>query len=241
MRLFGSELTRLRSRRLFRWVLLLFAGCIVLAAVLLLVDGAFYRSDLEGAMIGLAFPLVMFGWLVGASAIGAEWSHRTVTALLTWEPRRTRVLATKALAAATFTAILVAFLQAFFTGMLFVAAESAGPPLDWGEYWGVSARILLVSVIASVLGFGLATIGKNTGAALGGGMAYLLVIESLVRGFKPSWSDWLLGSNFGRVIEGGVGSGIANRSTAGAAVVLVVYAGGLFLVALWFFRRREIA
>ena len=240
IRLFSSELTRLLSRRLFRWVVALFAAAVVLIAVIVMVNGSFYRSDLDGAMVGLAFPLVMLGWLVGASSIGAEWTHRTVTALLTWEPRRTRVLATKAIAAAVFTAVLVALLQVVFTAVFYLAATDG--LMDWAGYLRVSARILFVAVIASVLGFGLATIGKNTAAALGGGMAYLLVVESLIRGFMGKWSGWLLGSNIGRVIEGGSGAGIlAERSTAAAAVVLVAYAGGLFLAALWFFRRREIA
>ncbi len=241
MRLFGSELTRLASRRLFRWVLVLFAGCIVLVGILVLVRGAFHRNDLPNALLGLAFPLIMLGWLVGASAIGAEWAHRTVAALLTWEPRRTRVLATKALAAALFTAVLVVFLEVVFTIALSPSAQPDPFPFDWGDYAGTALRILLVAVIASLLGFGLATIGRNTGAALGGGMAYLLVVESLVRGFKPSWSDWLLGTNIGRVVEGGAASALVGRSTTDAMLVLLLYAGALFLLALWFFRRREIA
>lgn len=240
IRLLGSELRRLWSRRLFRWVFMLFAATVVVIGVIVGVSGSLYRSDLPGAMIGLAFPLVMLGWLVGASSIGAEWTHRTITALLTWEPRRIRVLAAKAVAAALYSAVLIALIQLVFTAVFYLGSLDNG--FDGGDYVRVSGRIFFVSVIASVLGFGLATIGKNTAAALGGGMAYLLVVESLIRGFKSSWSGWLLGSNIGRVIEGGSGVGIlAERSTGEAAVVLVVYAAGLFLVALWFFRRREIA
>jgi len=34
-------------------------------------------------------------WVIGASSIGAEWQARSITTLLTWEPRRARVLAAK--------------------------------------------------------------------------------------------------------------------------------------------------
>lgn len=241
IRLLGSELMRLSSRRLFRWVSALFAGCVVLIGVLVMMNGTFLRRDLEGALVGLAFPLVMLGWLVGASAIGAEWTHRTVTALLTWEPRRLRVLATKAVAATIFTFVLVVLLESVFTLVFLAGAQDDGSVFDWGAYLAIAGRILFVALVASVLGFGLATIGKNTGAALGGGMAYLLVVESLIRGFKPGWSGWLLGSNMGRVIEGDSGAGLlAERSTEAAGVVLLAYGAGLFLLALWFFRRREI-
>ena len=243
MRLFGSEMTRLASRRLFRWVVILFVAGIVLAGILIWVnnDGSFRRSDMPGALTGLSFPLIMLGWLTGATSIGAEWTHRTVSALLTWEPRRTRVLVCKALAAATFTAILVVFLELVFTAALTPGAAAGPLGSDWNEYLGVAGRVLLVAVVSSVLGFSLATVGKNTAAALGGGMAYLLIVESLVRAYKPGWGRWLLATNMGRVIEGGAGSGFFERTTTGAVVVLLCYGAGVLLVSLWFFRRREMA
>ena len=245
MRLFGVELTRLATRRLFRWVLVLSVAALALAGVLVYVnnDGGIRRSDMVSALMGMAFPLLTVGWLVGASSIGAEWGPRTVTALLTWEPRRTFVLVTKAAAAVTFTAVLVVLLEALFTVALLpgAAAEPSGGGIVWEEYAAAGGRVLLVAVIACMLGFGLATIGKNTAAALGGGLAYLLIVENLVRAYKPGWTGWLLGSNMGRVIEGGPGFGLAERTTTGAAAVLVVYALGLFVLALWFFNRREMA
>lgn len=245
MRLFGVELTRLASRRLFRWVVVLFIAGIALAGVLVYVnnDGGFRRSDMGSALVGLAFPLLTVGWLVGASSIGAEWGPRTITALLTWEPRRAQVLVTKAAAAATFTVVLVLLLEGLFTIALLpgAAADPAGAGIQWDEYAAAGGRVLLVAVIACLFGFGLATIGKNTAAALGGGLAYLLIVENLVRAYKPGWTGWLLGSNMGRVIEGGPGFGLAERTTTGAAAVLAAYALALFLVSLWFFERREMA
>lgn len=249
MGLFGSEMTRLASRRLFRWVLILFIGLLLLAAVLVFVNdesGTFTRADMADGLMGLSFPLLMFGWLVGASAIGAEWGSRTVSALLTWEPRRTRVLLTKATAAAVSTTLWVVALEIVWTAVMLPVASGGddarfGAPFSWGDYSEVGLRILAVSVLASILGFALATIGKNTGAALGGGMAYLLIVETLVRNYKDEWNDWLLSTNIVRVIEGATEASLVGRSTAGAAVVLAAYAAGLLLVALWFFRRREMA
>lgn len=248
-RLFAAEMGRLTSRRLFRWILVLAVLGLGLIAALVFVNGAdtFYRSDMESALLGTSFPLVMLGWLVGASSIGAEWTHRTVTALLTWEPRRVRVLATKAVAACLYTALVVAAIQVVFTLFMLPAAvsgesASVSGSIAWGEYVGSGGRIVAVSVVAAALGFAIATIGRNTGAALGGGMAYLLIAETLVRTWKPSWEPWLIGSNMGRLVEGGEGAGaLTSRTTTGAALVLLVYALGLFLLALWFFRRREIA
>lgn len=248
MGLFGSEMTRLASRRLFRWLLILFIAFLVLGAVIVFVNdnGTFSRENVADGLIGLSFPLLMFSWLVGASAIGAEWGNRTVSALLTWEPRRTRVLVTKAAAAAVSTALWVIALQIVWTAVMMPVASdgvgfTVGPPFSWGDYLAFAARILGVCVVASVLGFSLATIGKNTGAALGGGMAYLLIVESLVRAYLPEWNDWLLSTNIVRVAERGADAAFDGVTTEEAALRLVAYAVGLFLVALGVFRRREMA
>lgn len=251
MRLFGVEMMRLASRRLFRWLLILFIAGLVLAAVLVYVNdenGTFTRGNMYDGLQGLSFPLLMFGWLVGASSIGAEWGNRTVSALLTWEPRRTRVLVTKAAAATFSTALWVVALEVVWTAVMLPVASgnvSVSPfeqPFSWSEYSQLGGRIVGVSVVAAVIGFALSTIGKNTGAALGGGMAYLLIVESLVRAFLPRWDDWLLSTNIFRVIETAAGTAIPGQpSTAEAALLLVLYAGGLFLLALGFFRRREMA
>lgn len=248
MGLFGSEMTRLASRRLFRWLLILFIGFLVLGAVIVFVNdnGTFSREQVADGLIGLAFPLLMFSWLVGASAIGAEWGNRTVSALLTWEPRRSRVLVTKAAAAAVSTALWVIALEIVWTAVMMPVANdgggfTGGMVFSWGEYVGFAGRILAVCVIASVLGFSLATIGKNTGAALGGGMAYLLIVESLVRAYLPDWDQWLLSTNIVRVAERGADVAFDGVTAEAAALRLVAYAVGLFLVALAVFDRREMA
>jgi ABC-type transport system involved in multi-copper enzyme maturation permease subunit len=247
MRLFGSEMTRLASRRLFRWVLVLFIAGLVLAGVLVFVNddqGTFTRSAMYDGLQGLSFPLLMFGWLVGASSIGAEWGNRTVSALLTWEPRRARVLLTKATATTVSTAVWIVALEIVWTAVMLPVASGNVSSFDrafsWSQYAQLGGRIVAVSLVVGLLGFALATIGRNTGAALGGGMAYLLIVESLVRAFRPAWNDWLLSTNIFLVIEPGT-AGIFDRSTAEAGGVLALYSAGLLLVALWFFRRREMA
>lgn len=247
-RLLATEMRRLASRRLFRWILVLTVVGIFLIAALVLVNAAdsFDRGDMASGLLGLAFPLIMLGWLVGASSIGAEWTHRTVTALLTWEPRRTRVLVAKAVAACAYTVVLVVVVEAVYTILMLPAAAGggfgSGEPFAWSDYLASGARIAGVSVVAAALGFAIATVGRNTGAALGGGMAYLLIAETLIRAWRPSWEAWLIGSNMGRFVEGGGGVGaLTTRTTAASAVVLAAYALGLFSIALWFFRRREIA
>lgn len=246
--LVASELGRMASRRLFRWLAGLVSAAFAVTGVVLFVNSDTFRfTETTEVLKGLSFPLVMLAWVVGASAIGAEWQPRTLSALLTWEPRRSRVLAAKLAAAAAAAAIFVLTLEIVFTLAVLPAGAAAAGGLDgadarwWAEHAATAGRIVLVGVVAAAVGFALATIGKNTAAGLGGGFAYILVVENLVRGFKPEWSDWLLGTNMGRVIEGREGFGLGSHSTTTAALILAAYAAGLFLLALAAFRRREIA
>lgn len=243
--LFASEMTRLASRRLFRWVLVLFIAALVLASVLVYVNayGTFSRSNMRNGLVVLSFPLLMFGWLVGASSIGAEWGNRTVSALLTWEPRRTRVLFVKAAGAAVSTGVWALALQVFFTAVMLPVTrgqnELAGA-FAWSDYAATAGRALAVAVAGSLVGFALATIGKNTAAALGGGMAYILVAEPLIGVWIEDWSEWLLSPNIYVLVEG-VDPSLSGRSAVEAALVLAAYVGVLMLVAWSFFRHREMA
>jgi hypothetical protein len=45
------------------------------------------------------------------------------------------------------------------------------------------------------MGASIATIGRNTAAALGIAFGYLAIVEPAIRGLRPSWSPWLLGDN----------------------------------------------
>ena len=62
-------------------------------------DPRFHRNRLEGVLQGVSGALAVVGWALGASLVGAEFASRSMTTLLTWEPRRGRVFVAKAVAA----------------------------------------------------------------------------------------------------------------------------------------------
>ncbi|HEV2756316.1 MAG TPA: hypothetical protein VG318_11145 [Actinomycetota bacterium] len=248
--LLRSELRRLASRRLYRWV-----GGLIALGIAIGGTVVFLRSPTEGFTFSemdsnlvqvLGFPMILVGWLTGASAIGAEWQHRTVTALLTWEPRRGRVLGAKVAAAALFTIAVVVLLMALFTAVMVPAAAVNGTfaGVDggwWADYLVAVARVAAVAAAASAVGFSLSTIGRNTAAGFGGGFAYLLIGEPLLRSWRPEWGDWLIGPNMGRVVYGAQDFGAAEQTMAGAAAIVALWALAALVLASWFFERREMA
>jgi ABC-2 type transport system permease protein len=209
-------------------------------------DPRFRYADLPEVLRGLAVPLMMLGWLIGASSMGAEWHNRTITSLLTWEPRRVRALVAKMAAAAMIVWVWVALLQVAFLLAMYPTAALRGTleGVDaswWSEVGGLLARAGLLAAVAAVLGLSIATVGRNTAAALGVGFVYLAVVENLIRAFKPEWRDWLIGENVDAFIRGAGGVSPLEHSWVVAGLLLLVYTAAIFCGALGFFRRAEVA
>jgi hypothetical protein len=168
-----------------------------------------------------------------------------MTTLLTWEPRRVRVLAAKALAAAVVVFVWAMLMQAAIAGAFYPTAEFEGTMRGvdaawWGDIGLQSLRFAGIAVVAALMGLSLATVGRNTAAALGVGFVHLAVVEGLIRAFRPSWTDWLLGDNIGKALALNEGPPLGH-SGAAAGLTLAVYTLALLLVATAVFRRRDIA
>jgi hypothetical protein len=208
-------------------------------------DPRFRYEDLTDVLGGLGVPLMMLGWLIGASSIGAEWHNRTITSLLTWEPRRVRVLVSKLAAAAVIVFVWIALLDVAFLLAMYPAAAFRGTleGVDaswWGDAGGFIARTGMLAALAAALGLSIATVGRNTAAALGVGFVYLAVVENLIRAFKPQWGDWLIGDNIGLFLVGEEAGRLTHSRTA-AGVLLLTYGTALFCGALIWFKRSEVA
>jgi ABC-type transport system involved in multi-copper enzyme maturation permease subunit len=229
--LLASEFLRFGARRLVRVVAALVILGIVVAGVIVFATQSYDLATLPDVFVGTSFVFVILGWLFGASFVGAEWHAGTVTTLLTWEPRRTRVIVAKVTAAVVSVFILSLLLQAV------LGADGA-----WAiEAAGVALRVALLSSIFAGVGFGLASIGRNTAAALGVGFGYIVIVENLVRGLRPAWSPWLLTENAGLFLIGDPADfPLLHRSALGAGLYLAAVAALLLVAATAQFRVRDV-
>ncbi len=262
--LLAGELQRLLARRLVRVLGLLALLAIVLAGVLTFVntedistaelssrggfdDPRFHLADLKGILQGTTGPLVVVAWLIGASSIGADWQSRTITTILTWEPRRGRVLVAKAAASAVvacgFALLAGALLSAALLPSAYLHGTTAGTGGTFGRSLaGVALRSTALIAIASTLGFAVASIGRNTAAALGIGFGYFLVFENVVGGFLEDYRRWLLLGNAIVLVAGeDEGGEVVGRTVLQAGVHLTLVALALFAAAALLFRRRDVA
>ncbi len=163
----------------------------------------------EGALVFAAAAAVV-AFIIGATWIGAEWSSRSLVALLFWVPQRLKVMATKISVLVLGAALFGVLAQAGWLLMAWILRSAVGsddplPDGFWGELFAAQGRSVLLTVLIALLGFGLTNLVRNTGAALGVGFVYFAVLETALRGFQPSWEPWLLSTNAaGLIVPGGL-------------------------------------
>lgn len=212
-------------------------------------------SGTDGALAVAALSAAL-AFVVGATWIGAEWSTRSIVALLFWVPRRLTVIGAKVavltLAAALFGVLAQAGWLA--TAGILDAAAGTGEELPagfWSELLQTQGRAVLLTVLAALLGFGLTNLVRNTGATLGIAFGYVVVVENAIRILRPHWDPFLLSTNaVGLVRDGGLTLQIWDDAAVDpveyyvghlqAGVLLSVVALAVVGLGTWLFARRDL-
>ena len=159
----------------------------------------FGGSSGRGA-IGFGAAAAVLGFVIGATWIGAEWSSRSLVALLFWVPRRMSVFGAKIAVLTLASALLGIVAEAAWLAMAALLRAVAGngralPAHFWSGLFATQGRAVLLTVLIALLGFGLTNLIRNTGAALGVGFVYFAIVETAVRILRPTWEPWLLSDN----------------------------------------------
>ena len=92
------------------------------------------------------------------------------------------------------------------------------------------------------MGFAIATVGRNTAAALGAGFAYIIVLENILGNSIAQWRRWLLLGNIIVFVSGNNnGADVPGRTVVGAGMFLTAVALTLLVAAAGTFWRRDLA
>jgi hypothetical protein len=199
----------------------------------------------QAGVVGVSAALGALAFLIGATYVGAEWSTRSMVALLFWEPRRWKVMGVKLLVLAGALTVVALAVEAAWLGaaqlLATVRGSGAAPAGTWSDLVTGAARGTLFAVLTGLLGFGAANLIRNTGAALGVGFVYFAVVENVVRVLRPRWQEWLLTDNAAALlVDGGVTISVPPEVTdsalpfdgSSAQLVLSNLHGGLVLTAV---------
>jgi hypothetical protein len=102
-------------------------------------------------------------------------------------------------------------------------------------------RGALLAAICSTMGLAIASVGRNTTAAMGVVFVYFVAVEQMVRGLRPGWVEWLFVENASLLISGEANTfPPLDRSVLGAGVLLAIYGAALLAFGLAWFRRRDV-
>jgi ABC-2 type transport system permease protein len=220
-----------------------------------------YADTIPDVSRGVAFPLFALSLVVGASFVGAEWGSGTMGTLLTWEPRRGRVLSAKVLACVLLLAPAVALVLAFIAVVFFPVAVFRGTTrgMDGSMWWtlaGTWIRAAGIGVFAGAVGAALATLARNTAGSIAVGFAYGLLADPLLGQWREGrYETWLLRHNLPRLMGIPMAVPQSGEPTFGGAlafepprvlsptrpiVLLSIYAIALIALAYASFRARDV-
>jgi ABC-2 type transport system permease protein len=151
-----------------------------------LYDTYVFHKSIKPLIAFLAAYLALFGFLVGATFVGAELSSGGMTNLLLWRPQRLQVLGAKLGVLLGSVGLFSVLFSAVYIGTFYGIAQATGYVGTVDSALVSDTGLLLVRGLGLVLvvtacAFGVATLGRHTAASLGLATAYVVVWEGGAR------------------------------------------------------------
>ena len=194
-RLIRVELLKLRTTRLGYGLLAAAAGLTVLFSVLeasragsgQAVAPLYTAAGFNAVVTGGTFALLLAA-VLGVTVSSGEFRHATATQTYLATPRRGRVLAAKAAAAACAGAVfgLVGYVIAAGTGLIYVAARGYHVPVGDATLARYAIGHVVAAALLAAVGVGLGSLIRSQLAAVIGVLVWAIVIESLLGGLFNS-------------------------------------------------------
>jgi ABC-type transport system involved in multi-copper enzyme maturation permease subunit len=216
-----------------------------------------YPDQFVNFVMGAAFPLgAAIAIVVGALYAGSEYSWGTLKTMLTQQPGRVTVWTGRLAVFALWMGIMTVVLFVFGAANSVVVATFQNHAISWPAAVDIAkgmASIWLIFFVNGTIGIALGVLIKNSAAALGAGLIYVLAVEIIAVRFIDSINSgaykWIgnlfVNQNatalaqsfhapaFGRALPATIGS-------EQAVLVLIAYAVGLAIIAAGFLRLRDV-
>ena len=199
-RLVRVELLKLRTTRLTYGLLATAAGLTVLFCVLEAARagsgkaaGPLYTAAGLNAVITGGVWALLLATVLGVTVSSGEFRHATATQTYLATPRRSRVLAAKAVAAACAGAVfgLAGYVIAAGTGLIFVAARGYHVPVGDATLARYGLGHIVAAALLAAVGVALGSLVRSQLAAVIGVFVWAIVIESLLGGLFSSVQPYL--------------------------------------------------
>lgn len=207
-------------------------------------DGWAFTFQVTGGLLGIV------ALVVAASNMATEYTAGTLKMLFVREPRRGLLLAGKVLAVASFVAvgIALALLASVVTSIVMAGVEG----IDRSAWWTVDGvvalgdsflHVTLVAWVWMLFGTMLAILFRTGFAAVGIGIGYPLVVESILQIVLPDVAQWMPGGVLGTFMAGDMAAALGEPTGipyVQSAVLAFAYAVAFLAVSLALVLRRDV-
>lgn len=208
-----------------------------------------FVSNVMGAGYPLGAALMI---VLGALIAGSEYGWSTMKTLLTQGPGRLTVWAGRSLVFLAWTGFMTAMLFAVGAASSVVVAYFEGHAIAWPAVVDIAkgmGAIWLIFAANGAVGLALGVLFRQSAAALGVGIVYLLGAEIIVVRFVDGlnngaykWiGDLFVGQNSSALLQSFVPHSTPPVSAEQAVIVLAAYLAGLLIVAAGLQRQRDVA
>ncbi|HET9782961.1 MAG TPA: ABC transporter permease [Candidatus Dormibacteraeota bacterium] len=213
---------------------------------------ALYPENFVSNVIGAGYPLgaaltILLGALIG----GSEYSWGTMKTLFTQGPGRLTVWAGRTIVFMTWTALMSIILFAVGAACSVVVASFQGHAISWPASIDILKGLGAIWLIFSVngaLGLALGVLVRQSAAALGIGIVYLLGVEGIIvrfidglnNGAYKWFGDLFVGQNSAALLQSFSPRPAGSISAEQAVLVLVAFLVALLVVAGGLQRMRDV-
>jgi ABC-type transport system involved in multi-copper enzyme maturation permease subunit len=216
-----------------------------------------YPDQFVNNVMGAGFPIgAAMAIVLGALFAGSEYSWGTLKTLLTQRSGRLTTWIGRVVVFEIWMAILTLVLFAMGAASSVVVASFQGHAIAWPALIDLGkgmAAILLIFSLNGALGMALGTLFKNSAAALGVGLVYLLALQIIVVRFIDSVNNgaykWI-----GDLFDGQNTNALLHTFTSAAfgpsaplsigperaVTVLFIYLAAFLVVAAGLLRQRDV-
>ena len=216
-----------------------------------------YPDQFVNNVMGAGFPIgAAMAIVLGAVYAGSEYSWGTLKTLLTQRSGRLTTWIGRVVVFEVWMAILTVVLFAIGGASSVVVASFQGHAIAWPALIDLGkgmAAILLIFSVNGALGMALGTLFKNSAAALGVGLVYLLALQIIVVRFIDSvnngaykWiGDLFDGQNTNALLHTFTSAAFGASTAASigpqrAVTVLFIYLAAFLVIAAGLLRQRDV-
>jgi hypothetical protein len=220
-------------------------GCVTTASGT--VDNRFdLEHDLRDAIAGTGVAFLLLAILFGTTFIGADYAGGSLPGQLTFEPRRTFMYLTKAVAVTIATVLITIFLLLVVCGALAGVAQARGIVGDTGGTWlwhrfADIARVAAVCGVAGAIGFAITTVARRSVVAVVAFLAFAFILEPALThaiGFFQGKTPVI--ALIATTLDDFTDAPEGVTTLAGSVLVGGLWAAALLLIGGMVFARREV-